>query len=260
MKYYVIDAFAEKVFEGNPAAVCVLDTWPAEELMLNIAIEHNLSETAFTVREADGSYLLRWFTPGGEVPLCGHATLATAFVLAKFYEPDSDTFRFNTMESGLLTVTKSGDMFELDFPAYDLKSVPVTSEMEEAIGFKVLEAYIARDLVCVLSDEGHVLEANPSEGALLKLDGLLLNITAKGSSYDCISRTFAPKVNIKEDPVCGSGHCHIVPIWAKKLGKDEIIARQASPRGGTLYCKMAGDRVKLSGKAVLYSIGEIYIY
>ena len=257
MKCYHVDAFAEKVFEGNPAAVCVLDAYPADELMLKIAIENNLSETAFAVKEGEG-YHLRWFTPGGEIDLCGHATLGTAFTLFTFFEKDAERITFHTM-SGDLTVVRKGELLEMDFPAYELKEVPVTAAMEEAFGVKISEAWLGRDLLCVTEDAAAIPTLKPDQAKLAVLDGLLQHITARGEKYDSISRTFAPKLAVAEDPVCGSGHCHIVPLWAKKLGKDEIVARQTSPRGGTLYCKMQGDRLTMAGSAVLYSVAELFI-
>lgn len=257
MKCYHVDAFAEKLFEGNPAAVCVLDEWPSDALMQSIAIENNLSETAFTVREGE-HWRLRWFTPGGEIDLCGHATLGTAFVLANFVEPERERFVFDTL-SGELAVTRRGDMYELDFPAYDMKSVPVTGAMEEAIGKPVRAAWMARDLVCELGSEEDVTSAEPDQALVEKLDGLLLHITAAGSEYDCVSRSFAPKLAVAEDPVCGSGHCHIAPIWAGRLGRDTLRARQASKRGGTLICTVRDGRCSLAGGAVLYSVAELNI-
>ncbi len=257
MKYYVVDAFTNRVFEGNPAAVCVLAEWLPDELMGKIAKENNLSETAFTVREGDG-YHLRWFTPGGEIDLCGHATLATAFVIANFVESAAAVIRFRTL-SGELVVTRKGDMFEMDFPAYALKPVPVTDAMAAALRARPLEAYMGRDLLCVMESEDQVFGANPDQGRLLELDGLLVHVTAKGTEYDCVSRSFAPKCGIAEDPVCGSGHCHIVPFWAGRLGKSAVTARQASPRGGTLYCEDKGARVTLGGYAALYAVGDMKI-
>ena len=256
MKSYVVDAFTEKVFEGNPAGVCVLERGLPEELMLKIAMENNLSETAFAVREGD-AYRLRWFAPGGEVDLCGHATLATAYVLANFVDAASDGFAFETL-SGRLTVVRKGDLYEMDFPAYAPTSAPVTDAMAEAIGFRPTEAWIARDLVCVLEDERQVRAAKPDPAKVIALDGLLLHLTAQGREYDCVTRSFAPKVGVQEDPVCGSGHCHVVPLWSQKLKKKELVARQASSRGGTLYCRDCGERIKLAGKAALYSIAEIF--
>lgn len=258
MKCYHVDAFAERLFEGNPAAVCVLDEWPSDALMQSIAVENNLSETAFTVREG-GAWRLRWFTPGGEIDLCGHATLGTAYVLANFVEPERESFVFNTL-SGELTVTRRGDMYELDFPDYEMCAVPVTPEMEAAIGRPVKAAWMARDLVCELESEADVKSAEVDQALVEKLDGLLLHITAAGADgYDCVSRSFAPKLSVPEDPVCGSGHCHIAPIWAGRLGKDTLRARQASKRGGTLICTVRDGRCSLAGGAVLYSVAELNI-
>ena len=257
MKCYHVDAFAEKTFEGNPAAVCVLDKYPSDELMLKIAIENNLSETAFAVKEGE-NYPLRWFTPGGEIDLCGHATLGTSYVLFSFFEKEATSITFNTM-SGPLTVVKKGDLLEMEFPAYELKEVPVTDQMEEIFGVRPVEAWLGRDLLCVFEKEADVVNMAPDHGRITELDGLLQHVTAKGTNYDSVSRSFCSKLAITEDPVCGSGHCHIVPFWAQKLGKNQIIARQASKRGGTLHCNLNGDRVTLAGSAVLYSIAELYV-
>lgn len=260
MKQYVVDAFTDEVFKGNPAAVCVMDKWPEDELLQNIAIENNLSETAYTVKEND-HYRLRWFTPGGEIDLCGHATLATAFVLMNYIdEIDEDLERidFETL-SGTLTVTRQDDLYEMSFPAYKLEEVEVTDAMEEALGARPLEAYISRDLLCVFDDEDIVRNMEPDLAKVKELDGLLVHPTAPGKDFDCVSRSFAPKLGVDEDPVCGSGHCHIVPYWAEKLGKNDIVAYQASKRGGTLYCRLEGNKVILGGKAVLFSIDELYI-
>lgn len=257
LKQYVVDAFTDEVFKGNPAAVCVLAEWLPDTLMQNIAKENNLSETAFTVKKGN-EYELRWFTPGGEIDLCGHATLGTAYVLLRFVEKDCDQISFQT-KSGRLIVKKKNDLYEMDMPAYQLKQVPVTAEMEQAIGSRPVEAWIGRDLVCVMAEEKEVLEAAPDEEKLKKLNGLLLQLTAQGSTYDCVTRSFAPKLNVSEDPVCGSGHCHVVPLWADKMKRNELTAYQASQRSGVFYCRMEADRVILAGKAVLYSKAEIYV-
>ncbi|MBQ2697222.1 MAG: PhzF family phenazine biosynthesis protein [Clostridia bacterium] len=255
---YFVDAFAERPFEGNPAAVCVLERWPEDALLQNIAIEHNLSETAYVVKTARGWHL-RWFTPGGEVDLCGHATLGTAFALSRFVEPDAQEFLFETM-SGDLRVQRKEDKFYMDFPAYDLKSVPVTEAMEQAIGCRPLEAWMGRDLLLVLPDAAAVENCRPDQALLAELPGLITHITAPGrDGDDCTSRSFAPKLAIAEDPVCGSGHCHIAPYWGKRLGKEEIVAWQASRRGGRLWCSLRGERVTLGGRAVAYAKSEIYL-
>ena len=258
MKQYVVDAFTDKVFCGNPAAVCVLEKEPPEELMMNIARENNLSETAFAVKTGDGRYHLRWFTPGGEIDLCGHATLGTAFTVMNYYDTDLTEVRFDTL-SGELVVRRNSDLYEMDFPAYNLKEVAVTDAMVEAIGVRPVKAFMGRDLLCILGKEEDVKNVVPDLEKIKSIDGLLLHITAQGEGYDCVSRSFAPKLAVPEDPVCGSGHCHIVPYWAEKLGKTELTAYQASRRGGTLYCKVKGDRITLAGKACLYSEATIYV-
>jgi len=257
MKQYVVDAFTDAVFHGNQAAVCVLDQWPDEALMMNITRENNFSETAFTVKEGE-KYHLRWFTPGGEIDLCGHATLGTAFVLMNFYEREAEELVFSTL-SGDLKVRRRGALYEMEFPAYELKPVEVTEAMTAALGLRPCAAYIARDLLCVLDDEQAVHSLRPDLEKIKQLDGLLVHVTARGRETDCVSRSFAPKLSVAEDPVCGSGHCHIVPYWADRLGRDELVAFQASSRGGTLYCRREGSRVFLAGKAALYSIDELLI-
>ena len=258
LKQYVVDAFTDRVFSGNPAAVCIMDQWPEDEKMRCIAGENNLSETAFAVREQEkGTYRLRWFTPGGEIDLCGHATLASAYVIMNFYEPDRTEVIFSTL-SGDLSVVRKGDLYEMDFPAYELTPAPLAKAIAEAIGAEPKEVYMGRDLLCVFDDEAVVRNMRPDQERVKELPGLLLQVTAPGKDSDCVSRTFAPKMGISEDPVCGSGHCHIVPYWASRFGKQDLVAYQASPRGGRLYCSISGNRVKLAGKAALYSVGEIY--
>ncbi|MBT1174172.1 PhzF family phenazine biosynthesis protein [Bifidobacterium sp. LC6] len=267
MRQYVVDAFTDKVFKGNPAAVCLPESWPSDELMADIAMENRFSETAFVVREPAGWHL-RWFTPGGEIDLCGHATLASAYVVLRFVEPNADVVWFRTM-SGILTVTRErggsstdcgADVFTMDFPAFDLKSTPVTDAMEQALGARPIEAWLGRDLLCVMPDERAVRGLNPNQELVKNLPGLLTNVTAAGdagSSFDCVSRSFAPKLNVPEDPVCGSGHCHILPYWSRHLGKDALIAYQASARGGIIHAKVKDGRVSLGGSAALFSIGTI---
>jgi PhzF family phenazine biosynthesis protein len=258
MKYYVIDAFAEELFEGNPAGVCIMEKWLSEDIMQKIAIENNLSETAFAVKEDDG-YRLRWFTPGGEIDLCGHATLATAYVIANFYESNVDRFKFQTL-SGELMVVKKDELYEMDFPSRMPEEFTLTEQMVEALGVRPIETYLSRDLMFVLEKEEDVQQASPDFSKLNKLpDGVGVLITAKSEKYDFVSRCFFPKLNINEDPVCGSAHCNFIPYWAKRLGKDEMAARQLSKRGGTIYCKSIGDRVKISGTAVLYATADIQI-
>lgn len=254
---YVVDAFTDRVFSGNPAAVCILNAWLEEDTMRKMAKENNLSETAFAVREAD-TYHLRWFTPAVEVNLCGHATLATAYILLRFFEPDHDTVRFDT-RSGLLTVEKHGDLLTMDFPGFELQQVPVTEAFRDILGYSPLEVYKGEDLVFVLENEEQVRSFLPDQDLIRALDADLLHITAPGSDCDCVTRSFAPKHGVPEDPVCGRGHCHVAPYWAKRLGKTQIAARQASERGGMLLCSIEDGRVKLSGNAALYSKAEVYL-
>ncbi len=257
MKQFIVDAFTDEVFKGNPAAVCLPDRPVTDETMQKIATENNLSETAFIAKERD-EYLLRWFTPKDEIDLCGHATLASAFIVLNILERDQDKVVFNT-KSGKLTVTQKGDLYEMDFPAYELEKVEVTEEMEEAVGGKPLEAYMGRDLVLVMDEDFDIEGAKPDMDKIEKLDGLIVHITKKGTGdYDCISRSFAPKLLVDEDPVCGSGHCHISVYWSKVLGKKDILAYQASERSGVLHTTVDGDRVSLAGEAVLYSRGQIH--
>lgn len=256
---YVVDAFTDKVFKGNPAAVLFLSQFPDDHLMQQIAMENHLSETAFAVKQDSTHYDLRWFTPGGEIDLCGHATLATGFLVFKYAAPkEHDTVIFNT-QSGELAVTKNGDRYEMDFPSYDLRPVPVTQQMADAFGVRPEEAFLGRDLLCVFQNGTDLENLDIDMEKIAKLDGVLQHVTVAGSGrYDCASRSFGPKLAVPEDPVCGSGHCHIVPYWAKRLEKNQLTAYQASPRSGVLYCNYAGVRTVLGGQAVLYAVSEVH--
>lgn len=257
MVQYIVDAFTDQVFQGNPAAVCLLDGWLSEELMQKIAMENNLAETAFAVPEGEG-WRLRWFTPEKEFDLCGHATLAAAYVLTRLEHPGLKEVRFFT-RSGLLTVRDREGLLELDFPAYTPEQVEVSDEMTAALGVRPREAWRARDLLCVLDREDDVVNLRPDLRAVEALGGEICIVTARSSRFDCVSRCFAPGCSVPEDPVTGSGHCHIVPYWARRLGKTELTARQASARGGTLLCRLEGDRVFLAGQAALYAKSELYV-
>lgn len=257
MKQYIVDAFTDKIFSGNPAAICISDKWIPDEVMLNIACENNLSETAFAVKD-NNIYRLRWFTPGGEIDLCGHATLACAYVILNFIEKGNDTVTFHTL-SGKLTVFKKCEIYEMNFPAYDLKPSEITDEFSEALGAVPSEVYIGRDTLCIFDDENTVRNMTPNFEKVKGLEGLLLHVTAPGKNFDCVSRSFGPKCNVPEDAVCGSGHCHIIPYWSKKLNKSNIIAFQASKRSGILYCTMKENRIILGGKAALFSVSEIFL-
>ena len=256
MKQYIVDAFTNQPFSGNPAAVCVMDNWPSKESMMKLAMENNLSETAFIVKEEEG-YCLRWFTPGTEVELCGHATLASSFAILSFYEQDNNVVEFNTM-SGLLTVRKKGDLYEMEFPTYHLKEIPVTDAMERAFGIRPIKAVLGLDLVCVFETEDKVRYMTPNQELLKQLEGRIQNATARGTETDCVSRSFCPKLSIAEDPVCGSAHCQIADYWSRELGKKQIKAYQASKRGGYLDCTMLENgRIVISGEAALVAVTEI---
>lgn len=256
MKQYIVDAFTNKPFSGNPAAVCVMERWPSEEAMMKLAMENNLSETAFIVKE-DAGYHLRWFTPATEVELCGHATLASSFVILNFYEPGSDVVRFHTL-SGVLTIRKHGALFEMNFPTYELKEIPVTDAMAQAFGVRPVKAVLGLDLVCIFESEDQVRTMKPNQELLAQIEGRIQNATARGKETDCVSRSFCPKLSIAEDPVCGSAHCQIADYWSKELDKQEIYAYQASKRGGYLHCRMEENhRITISGEATLVAVSEI---
>ena len=256
MKQYIVDAFTNKPFSGNPAAVCVMESWPTKEAMMKLAMENNLSETAFIVKE-DAGYHLRWFTPGTEVELCGHATLASSFVILNFYEPDSNTVQFHTL-SGVLTIQRNGHLYEMDFPTYELTEIPVTDAMEKAFGVRPVKAVLGLDLICIFETEEQVRLMRPDQELLKGIEGRIQNATAAGKETDCVSRSFCPKLSIAEDPVCGSAHCQIADYWSKEFGKKSINAYQASRRGGYLHCEMLGNgRISISGEAALVAISEI---
>ena len=260
MKQYIVDAFTNKVFAGNQAAVCVMDRWPEERLMIDIAVENNFSETAFLVKEPDGVYALRWFTPDGEIDLCGHATLASAFVVLNDYERSAERVTFRTRWSGELYVSRDGTFLRMDFPVYEYKSVPVTDAMEQALGVRPVEAVLSRDLLMVLPTEEDVKSCEPKQDKLRELDGLLQCVTAEGSGgFDCVSRVFAPKLAVPEDPVTGSAHCLITPYWQQRAGKPRLMAFQASKRTGVLRTHVEGQRVILEGEAALFSVAELSI-
>lgn len=258
LKQYIADAFTDRLFSGNQAAVCLPDTPLDADFMQKIAIENNFSETAFAVKNKNG-YDLRWFTPGGEIDLCGHATLGTAFVIMTEVDPQCEKIDFST-KSGILTVTRENNFFKMNFPQAEYKEVEVTDEMEKAIGLRPEKAYLGRDLLMLLPTEEDVRDLKPDMAMLKQLPGLIQSVTAKGKEYDCVSRIFAPKLDVTEDPVTGSTHCMIAPYWAKILGKTTINAYQASDRGGRLICDVLNDgRIDISGQCVLYSDATIFV-
>jgi len=255
---YHIDAFADSVFRGNPAAVVPLECWLSDGVMQKIAAENNLSETAFFVAVGGARrYRLRWFTPKAEVKLCGHATLATAWLIFDRLAPKADRVDFETL-SGTLTVVRDGGLLVMDFPALPGKTCPPPEKLVEGLRRQPRDVLIADKYVAVFDEAPEIAAVTPDFVALERL-GRGVAITAPGENCDCVSRYFAPHVGIPEDPVTGSVHCTIVPYWAARLGKRRIHARQASARGGELLCELAGDRVRLGGRAVLYLEGRITV-
>ncbi len=255
---FQVDAFTNKTFKGNPAAVCPLDTWLADELMQNIAAENNLSETAFFVKNGN-IFEIRWFTPTVEVDLCGHATLATAHVLFNHLDFDGDMI-FLESKSGNLRIKNSGDLLWFDFPSGFYKNVSIPSKLNEAIAARPIEAGASRDyLIAVYKSEEIIKNMQPDLNKLKELPYHAIIVTAKGNKVDFVSRMFAPAIGIDEDPVTGSAHTVLTPYWSQKLKKVHLSANQISSRGGELVCKMSGDRVEIGGQAVTYLIGEILV-
>ena len=256
---YQVDAFTSEVFSGNPAAVCMLDAWIADTQLQSIATENNLSETAFLVRNDEG-FDLRWFTPTTEVALCGHATLASAFVFFSCRKWRGDDIRFLTRKSGQLIVARRNDLLEMDFPARPAHAVTPPAGLGDALGVVPREVFgSAEDLLVVLESEKAVGEVHPDLVALERIKCRGAIVTAQGDRSDFVSRFFAPRVGIPEGPVTGSAHCVLVPYWAGVLRKNDLHAFQISRRGGELFCTCVGERVKISGKAVLYMKGSITI-
>lgn len=258
---FQIDAFAERVFQGNPAAVCPLEAWLPEALMQAIAAENNLSETAFCVPEGEG-YGLRWFTPLKEIDLCGHATLATAHVLFEHLGFAGAEIVFST-RSGALRVTRAGDRLAMDFPAKAVEPCAAPAALIEGLGRMPLEVYGGRDYLAVFADAAEVRALRPDPRRLAELDRHGVIVTAPGGAedgdVDFVSRFFVPKFGVDEDPVTGSAHCSLTPFWAARLGKATLEARQVSRRGGRLQCTLAGERVILRGRAVTYMAATIEV-
>ena len=255
---YQVDAFAERPFAGNPAAVCPLEAWLADDVMQAIAAENNLAETAFFVARDDGSYDLRWFTPAIEVDLCGHATLASAYVVDRHLAPGCAEIRFHS-RSGPLGVSRDGTRFVLDFPAQPPQAVApdLADAVAAALGQRPLEVLKETKHLALLADEAAVLAADPDLDAVAALPGDGLIVTAPGDAVDFVSRYFAPHAGIPEDPVTGSAHCLLTPFWARRLDKAQLAARQLSRRGGHLWVEDRGDRVAIAGHCQPYLEGRI---
>lgn len=265
LNYHVVDAFSNGPFTGNPAGVCVLDEWLPDETMLAIAAENRLSETAFCVPRPDGSRQLRWFTPVSEIDLCGHATLGTALVLFRLFEPDARELVFDAPMGGhRLVCRRRGSRVEMDFPRIPPRTCElpgVADAVARAIGVLPSEVLVTpRDLVAVLDDEGDVRSLDPDLEVVRALEhGLSLYVTAPAADYDYVARAFWPKLGIAEDPVCGSMQSTLVPYWARRLGRPSLVCFEPSERTGTVWCEDAGDKVLISGEATLYLSGWIEV-
>lgn len=254
---FQVDAFSESVFSGNPAAVCPIDRWLPDQTLQAIAAENNLAETAYFVR-SNGGFELRWFTPTCEVDLCGHATLASAFVLFQELNEPGDALRFET-KSGALLVRRKGGLLAMDFPSRPPQPVQADARLVAAVGGAPLEILAARDYLVRYRSEAEVRALSPDMAVLRNVDRFATIATAPGNDCDFVSRFFAPAQGIPEDPVTGSSHCTLTPYWAGQLGKTNLHARQISARGGELFCTLAGDRVEIAGRAVLFLRGQIVI-
>ena len=256
---YQIDAFAERPFTGNPAAVCPLESWLPDDVMQAIAAENNLSETAFFVPEGE-FYRLRWFTPLTEVDLCGHATLASAYVVFRWLRPERASITFQTNQAGPLTVARDGDLLALDFPSRPPAPSPMSEPLVAALGQRPAALLAARDYLAVYEGADDIAALSPDFAALAALDRFAVIVTAPGpGGVDFVSRFFAPAQGVAEDPVTGSSHCTLIPYWAQRLGKTRLEARQLSRRGGALSCALNGDRVTIAGRGLPYLEGTITV-
>lgn len=257
LKIYQVDAFTDKLFGGNPAAVCPLNEWLDDKTLQNIAAENNLSETAFFVKKGN-KYHLRWMTPTVEVDLCGHATLASAYVLFEVLKQEEKEICFESL-SGDLVVTKDDGLIKLNFPARKPRVVEMTAQHINCINYAPQSVHFHTKLMFVVNSEEEVKNAIPNFDEIAKLNSDGLIITAEGKEVDFVSRYFAPHAGIPEDPVTGSAHTVLTPFWSEKLGKKRLTALQVSKRGGSLICEDLDERVSIAGNAVLYSVGEIYL-
>ena len=255
--YYQIDAFASSLFAGNPAGVCLLTDWLADTILQSIAAENNLAETAFVVQR-DSFFDLHWFTPSLEMDLCGHATLAPAHVIFRHLGYRASVVRFQT-RAGMLTVSRDGDLLTLDFPARPAVPCDAPPELVAGLRASPVTTAKARDYLAVFETEQAVRNLQPDMAALMRLDCLGIIATAPGEDCDFVSRFFAPRAGVPEDPVTGSAHCTLIPYWAQRLGRKTLRARQISPRGGELFCEHRGERVGIGGHAVTYSSGFLHV-
>jgi PhzF family phenazine biosynthesis protein len=260
IQIFQVDAFTKTPFGGNPAAICPLTEWLADDVMLKIAAENNLAETAFFVKK-DDIYEIRWFTPMVEVNLCGHATLGSAHVIFNCLKLEEEKINFYSSRSGDLSVEKQGDRLILDFPRYEANEIEIDEKLVEAVGKTPLQTWETQGnmVLMLFENEKEIAAIAPDMSALSKIPFDEIIVTAKGATSDFVSRMFAPRIGIPEDPVTGAIHCSLIPFWAERLGKETLYARQISARGGELFCELKGERVKIGGNAVLYLQGEIYV-
>jgi len=255
--FYQIDAFASEVFSGNPAGVCLLEDWLPDAALQSIAAENNLPETAFLVRGED-HYDLRWFTPRVEIDLCGHATLASGYVIFKYVDTDAESVDFMS-KSGKLSVDRRDDFFYLDFPSRKAYICARPEGLDSILGASPSDVMASRDLMAVFGDEDQIRTLTPDLSAVAELEYFALIVTAPGRNSDFVSRFFAPGAAIPEDPVTGSAHCTLIPYWSERLGKKELHAFQLSARGGELFCTDRGERVSIGGRCVTYLVGTIIL-
>ncbi len=253
---YQVDAFTSKIFKGNPAAVCPLKEWLPDQIMQNIAMENNLSETAFFIEEGN-KFHIRWFTPKTELDLAGHPTLASAHILINEYKTNYKSLIFETKIGDTLNVSINKNLYLMNFPSRPPKVVDDTRDIYEALGKKPVELLAHRDLIAVFENQNEISSINPDLEKLKKLYYPSVVVTAVGDNSDFVSRNFAPKLGIPEDPVTGSSHCELIPYWSKKLDKKDMIALQISDRGGKIHCTDKNDRVIIGGEAVTFFRGEI---
>jgi len=259
MKIYQIDAFADRLFTGNPAAVCPLDKWLPDEQMQNIAAENNLAETVFLVKNSEG-YDIRWFTPTVEVDLCGHATLAAGYVLMEHLNFEGNEVIFHSPRSGKLTVRREGNRYILNFPADTYSPMEPPLDLLESLNRVPVECYKGKtDYLLVFSEQAHITDLNPDFRLMSTVPARGVIVTAPGDDCDFVSRFFGPQSGVDEDHVTGSAHTTLTPYWAKRLNKDTLTAKQLSKRGGTLYCRHLNNRTEIGGTAVTYMVGQLTI-
>lgn len=256
MKIYFIDTFTDRLFSGSPAAVVVLDKWYPDDVLINISRENAVPESAFIVK-SDAGYHIRWFTHKKEIKLCGHVTLAAAYVVSHFLEPGCKNTRFESLAGEISVLCKPDDVYELTLNPFKLEKIDMTEQLYEVVNSHPDEVYIGRDYLLVYNDEQTVKAISPNWNENMDFGGKLISVTAKGDTFDCVTRTFVPHNRMAEEEACGSAHCHVVPYWTEKLNKADLKAYQASSRGGTIYCRLQDGKILMSGGCVLYMTGEV---